>query len=71
MLEVSNRLFAIVQAEWYRLRSREEGQSMVEYGLLIAGVALIVIAGLVILGPRIRDLFTSTASSVKNPLGTP
>jgi pilus assembly protein Flp/PilA len=68
MLEVSNRLVALVQAEWYRLRSREEGQTMVEYGLLIAGVALIVIAALVILGPKIADLFEETASSVTNPL---
>lgn len=36
---------------------QEEGQGMVEYALIIAFIALIVIAGLVILGPIIRDMF--------------
>ena len=68
MQEVSNRLVVSIQTAWSSLRSREEGQTMVEYGLLIAGVALIVIAALVILGPKIADLFEETANSVTNPL---
>ncbi len=43
---------------------REEGQGMVEYGLIIALVALAVIAALVVLGGRIQALFTSVAGSV-------
>jgi pilus assembly protein Flp/PilA len=35
----------------------EEGQGMVEYGLIIALVAVVAIAGLVILGPKIQTLF--------------
>ncbi len=41
----------------------EEGQGMVEYGLIIALVAIVVIAALVVLGPRVAGVFnTATAS---------
>ncbi len=35
----------------------EEGQGMVEYGLIIGLIAVVVIAALVLLGPKIRDMF--------------
>ena len=38
----------------------EEGQGMVEYGLIIALIAVIVIVALVALGPKIRDIFNKT-----------
>jgi len=47
-----------------RLRERE-GQTMAEYALIIGGIAIVVIAGILILGPAIRDLFQSTGSSVQ------
>ncbi|HET6616319.1 MAG TPA: Flp family type IVb pilin [Gemmatimonadota bacterium] len=47
-----------------RLREREEGQTMAEYALIIGGIAIVVIAGILILGPAIRDLFQETGSSV-------
>ena len=43
---------------------REEGQGMVEYGLIFALVAVVAIAGLIILGPKIASLFTGLGSSV-------
>ena len=43
---------------------REEGQGMVEYGLIIALVAVVAIAGLIILGPKLSTLFTSLGASV-------
>ncbi len=49
-----------------RLRERQEGQTMAEYALILGGIAVVVIAGILILGPAIRDLFQSTGSSVKN-----
>ena len=48
-----------------RLRDRE-GQTMAEYALIIGGIAIVVIAGLLILGPAIRDLFEDTGSSVRS-----
>lgn len=50
----------------------EEGQAMVEYGLIIALIAIAVIVALGLLGGRIRDLFEdvdSTISSAANAAG--
>ena len=49
-----------------RLRERQAGQTMAEYALILGGIAVVVIAGILILGPAIRDLFSSTGSSVTN-----
>lgn len=35
----------------------EEGQGMVEYGLLLALIAVVVIAALVALGPKVAGIF--------------
>jgi pilus assembly protein Flp/PilA len=43
---------------------RQEGQGMVEYGLIIALVAVVAIAGLIILGPKLSTMFSSLGSSV-------
>ena len=48
-----------------RLRDRE-GQTMAEYALIIGGIAIVVIAGILILGPAIRYLFDETGDSVNN-----
>ena len=48
------------------LRDREEGQTMAEYALILGGIAILVIAGILILGPAVRDLFKTTGSSVSN-----
>lgn len=42
-----------------RLIRDESGQTMVEYGLLIALISIAVIAVLVLLGPRIATFFQS------------
>lgn len=42
------------------LRTRaERGQTLVEYGLLLALIAIVVIAVLIVLGPTISGLFQS------------
>jgi pilus assembly protein Flp/PilA len=41
---------------------REEGQTMTEYGVLLALIAVIVIVALVILGPKIAAVFTNVSS---------
>ncbi|MEA2641467.1 MAG: Flp/Fap pilin component [Chloroflexota bacterium] len=43
---------------------KEEGQGMVEYGLIIALVAVVAIAGLIVLGPKISSMFSGLGSSV-------
>jgi pilus assembly protein Flp/PilA len=37
----------------------EEGQTLVEYGLLLALIAIVVIAVLILLGPAISGIFQS------------
>jgi pilus assembly protein Flp/PilA len=47
----------------FRLAS-ERGQTMAEYGILIAVIALIVVVAAVVLGSSISHLFSSTAGRV-------
>jgi pilus assembly protein Flp/PilA len=47
-----------------RLIREEEGQTLVEYGLLISLIALVVIAILSILGNRIKNSFNSAANAM-------
>jgi len=46
------------------LKNEESGQGMVEYGLIIALIAVGVIAALVILGPKVAAIFTGISSSI-------
>lgn len=48
------------------LKSKEDGQGMVEYALIIAFIAIVVIAGLVFLGPIIRDMFMDVGDELNN-----
>ncbi|MDP4120100.1 MAG: Flp family type IVb pilin [Bacillota bacterium] len=42
----------------------EDGQGMVEYGLIIALIAIVVIAALIILGPKIANMFNTTSNNI-------
>ena len=57
-------LVVYLQNTLARLRERQEGQTMAEYALILGGIAVVVIAGILILGPAIRNLFQYTGSSV-------
>jgi pilus assembly protein Flp/PilA len=41
------------------------GQTLVEYGLLVALIAVVVIAALLFLGPIIRDLFNNIGNTIQ------
>jgi pilus assembly protein Flp/PilA len=43
---------------------REEGQTMTEYGVLLALIAVVVIVALLVLGPKIATLFTKVSNSL-------
>jgi pilus assembly protein Flp/PilA len=48
----------------------ERGASAVEYGLLVAGIAAIIIAMVFLLGQGVlNDLFTETCTSIGQNLG--
>jgi pilus assembly protein Flp/PilA len=49
------------------LQRDEEGQTLVEYGLLLALIAMVVILALIFLGPIIAQLFTDVGDRL-NPV---
>lgn len=49
----------------------ERGQTLVEYGLLLALIAVVVIATLIFLGPAIAQLFEDIGNQLSPPGGTP
>jgi len=42
----------------------ERGASAVEYGLLIAGIAALIVVAVFALGPMVKEAFESTCSAV-------
>jgi len=46
------------------LLKRREGQGMAEYGLILALVAIIAIAGVMLLGPKLREVFMDIVGSL-------
>jgi len=47
-----------------RFVMEEEGQTLVEYGLLVSLIALVVIAVLTVLGKKISNTFNATSNSL-------
>jgi pilus assembly protein Flp/PilA len=45
-------------------REDEEGQTLVEYGLLLALIAIIVIVALLFLGPIVSNIFSNVATQL-------
>jgi pilus assembly protein Flp/PilA len=43
------------------LANREQGATAVEYGLLVALIAVVIIAGVTLLGTKLLAMFNSTA----------
>ena len=44
--------------------NEESGQGMVEYGLILAGIAVAVIVVIFTLGEKIKALFTSVSNQI-------
>jgi pilus assembly protein Flp/PilA len=53
---------------WARLR-RDEGVTAVEYGLILALIAGVIIVALIFLGNALSGLFTNAGNCVKTPTG--
>ncbi|MBP1232234.1 pilus assembly protein Flp/PilA [Arthrobacter sp. PvP102] len=47
-----------------RLTREEKGATMVEYGIMVAFIAVLVMAAVIILGPKIAGLFTSVSTAI-------
>ena len=48
----------------FAVRDREEGQSLVEYALILALVSVAAIAGLTLLGGNINTMLTNVAGQI-------
>ena len=46
-------------------RPNEDGQTLVEYGLLLALIAIIVIVALLFLGPLVSQVFSNVALNLQ------
>lgn len=47
-----------------RINTDEKGATMVEYGIMVAFIAVLVMAAVIILGPQIAGLFTSVSNAL-------
>ena len=66
MSDILLRPYVRVQATIAALRNREEGQTITEYALIIASIAILLIIAMLFLAGKIDDLFSSTGTSVTN-----
>ncbi len=57
-------LYTALQTRFAELRDREEGATAVEYGLIIALVAILAIAGLILFGGTIGSFLSNMTGSV-------
>ena len=48
-----------------RFMQEEEGQTLVEYGLLVSLIALVVIAVLTLLGSKIKTVFNNANNALQ------
>lgn len=46
---------------------RQEGQGMVEYGLILALIAVVVIGALTTMGGNLNSMFSGSAGKIKAP----
>lgn len=53
-----------------RLVKEEHGQGMAEYGLILAGVAVVVMGALFALGPTIQEKFTDINTKIESVSGS-
>jgi len=61
---VRSRLAVVRRAFNRALGSPDEGQGLAEYGLILAGVAILAIVAIFALGPKIGSLLNRISSSL-------
>jgi pilus assembly protein Flp/PilA len=57
-----DKLMSFIEAR--RIKNEERGASAVEYGLLIAGIAALIVVAVFALGPIVRDAFDKTCDTI-------
>ena len=66
MSETLLKLAVGAQTRFAALRDREDGQTMAEYALILAGIAILVLLAVVFLGGEIEELFEETGNSIES-----
>ena len=66
MVDLINAAVVRLQNTWFRARDEESGQTLVEYGLIIAIVALGAVVALGFLSGKINDLFSKTGNKLNS-----
>ena len=57
--------YMTILLQGHKAKMDERGASAVEYGLLIAGIAAIIVVAVMALGPIVKDAFTDTCTEIK------
>lgn len=57
-------LSSVLHTAKARLAGDEKGATMVEYGIMVAFIAVLVMIAVIALGPQIAGLFTSVSASL-------
>jgi Flp pilus assembly pilin Flp len=60
-----------IRTRFADLRGREDGVTAVEYALMVAIIALLMVAGFFLLFENVQTAFDNTASCVADPGGDP
>ena len=63
--------FTYVRTKVADLRTREDGVTAVEYALMVAIIALLMVAGFFLLFENVSTAFSDTASCVDQPGAAP
>jgi len=63
-MQALNMVIVRAQNAWFAARDEETGQTLVEYALIIALVAIAAIAALGFLSGRIQGIFSKAGSSL-------
>ncbi len=58
--------YMTILLQGHRAKMDERGASAVEYGLLIAGIAAIIVVAVMALGPVVKSAFTGTCTAISS-----
>jgi len=65
---INDRLMSVVQSvQVRRLEAEEDGQTLVEYGLILGLLAIAAIAAMTLLGGSITGMFNDAAGALNGP----
>ncbi|GGD18342.1 Flp family type IVb pilin [Nocardioides daphniae] len=60
--------FLTIMLDSAKAKRDERGASAVEYGLLVAGIAALIVAAVFLFGGLVSDIFTGTKDSIESSM---